>query len=224
MPSEAAQVLEIKKRCLQCEELRTRDQYWPEKRHKDGLASTCKICTNKRRNELFAASHEKRKEKYIRQVRNKNPELENLSHHTCTKCKIDKPRSEFFKDKVTNSGVNRRCKVCMKKYWCDRYYNNEENRRRIIKGVTDSNRRRKYGITPEEFIQRLHSQNNGCAICSKILDESKRSLVGHVDHCHATGKIRGILCSNCNTGLGVFQDNEEFLKNAINYLLISKLI
>ncbi len=59
-------------------------------------------------------------------------------------------------------------------------------------------------------------QHGKCAICNK----TKKLL--HVDHCHETGKVRGLLCYNCNNGLGRFKDNIEFLKTAINYLTISK--
>ena len=63
--------------------------------------------------------------------------------------------------------------------------------------------RKKYGITAEQFEQRLLEQNGKCFICSIDKSSSKKNL--HVDHCHATGKIRGILCHRCNTKLGWFE-------------------
>lgn len=81
-----------------------------------------------------------------------------------------------------------------------------------------SERKRKlkrYGLTEETYEALLVSQNNLCAICCKK-NETKRDW--HVDHCHTTGKVRGILCHYCNLGLGNFKDNKEYLENAIAYL------
>ena len=72
---------------------------------------------------------------------------------------------------------------------------------------------KKFGITLEHFNLMLKNQNNKCAICKK---EECRNLA--VDHDHKTGKIRGLLCLNCNTGLGSFKDNLDLLLKAINYL------
>jgi transcription elongation factor Elf1 len=77
--------------------------------------------------------------------------------------------------------------------------------------------RRNYGITPEEHAAQLERQQYNCAICS-------RSLVGlspqtiHVDHCHVTGNLRGILCGPCNTGIGNFRESETAMLAAIAYL------
>jgi len=68
-----------------------------------------------------------------------------------------------------------------------------------------------FGITLEEFRERLSKQDGLCAICS--LEPGT-----HLDHNHATGKIRGILCNTCNRGLGLFKDNRSVLDNAIRYL------
>ena len=66
-------------------------------------------------------------------------------------------------------------------------------------------------MTREDFEIMSNLQNNNCAICG---EEVKL----HVDHCHKTGKIRGLLCRNCNTSLGKFKDSPEILQNAITYL------
>ena len=71
----------------------------------------------------------------------------------------------------------------------------------------------RYGITTEQYFEMLKDQNGGCAICGKIFD---RAL--DIDHCHRTGKIRGLLCNNCNQAVGRFQDSIENLKKAITYL------
>lgn len=75
--------------------------------------------------------------------------------------------------------------------------------------------KRKYGLSKEEYYLLKEKQDNMCAIC-KI---SNRRLA--VDHCHITGKIRGLLCLNCNTGIGQLKDSVELLESAINYLKIN---
>lgn len=79
--------------------------------------------------------------------------------------------------------------------------------------------KRTYGITINEYEQKLINQNNCCAICGLEQKDKKLS----VDHCHKTNKVRDLLCSYCNFGIGLFFENEELLINAINYLKGHKL-
>ena len=77
-----------------------------------------------------------------------------------------------------------------------------------------------YNITLEEYREMFIYQEDRCAICGglgfKMADNVKKFLV--VDHCHSSGKVRGLLCHNCNRGLGLFQDSVENLNAAIDYL------
>lgn len=75
----------------------------------------------------------------------------------------------------------------------------------------------KYGIDLKEFRRLLDVQAGGCAICRNL--NGKRRLA--VDHCHKTGKVRGLLCTRCNVGLGAFLDSIDKLKRAIAYLRAS---
>lgn len=75
----------------------------------------------------------------------------------------------------------------------------------------------KYGLTVEEFHSMLEKQDYTCPICKRSLDESKLKGTA-VDHCHTTGRVRGILHSTCNMGLGQFEDNPQFLRAAADYL------
>lgn len=78
-----------------------------------------------------------------------------------------------------------------------------------------------YGLTPDTFLAMMESQNHKCAICGHS-DKSQKKTFPMIDHCHETGKVRGILCSSCNMGIGKFKDNIELLEAAIKYLKTSR--
>lgn len=84
----------------------------------------------------------------------------------------------------------------------------------------DQNLRKKYGITLEWYRKQLSKQNNVCAICKQPEKAVIRGRViaMPVDHDHNTGKARGLLCTACNRGLGLFKDRVDILKSAIDYL------
>ena len=78
-----------------------------------------------------------------------------------------------------------------------------------------------YNITIEEYNKMLFNQNGVCKICNeKEIQKGKKGTEWSlsVDHCHITGKIRGLLCSRCNVGLSKFRDNIKYFESAINYL------
>ena len=74
-------------------------------------------------------------------------------------------------------------------------------------------RLKKYNLDPSDYKWILSIQEGRCKICKKNLE-----MQGVIDHDHETGKVRGVLCSPCNLGLGNFQDNPTNLENAITYL------
>jgi hypothetical protein len=74
-------------------------------------------------------------------------------------------------------------------------------------------RRIAYGVTTEDYQRMLKEQNGACAICKQQSDET----LG-VDHCHATGKVRGLLCHKCNAGLGFYDDDSNRLREAAGYV------
>lgn len=76
--------------------------------------------------------------------------------------------------------------------------------------------RRKYGVSMEEYSKRLENQNHRCEICGQPQVPGKKFLA--VDHCHATGEVRALLCDLCNNGLGSFKDRPETLRAAADYL------
>ena len=84
------------------------------------------------------------------------------------------------------------------------------------------NAAKKYGITFTDYKSMLEQQNNRCAICNST-DPKRGTKNFSVDHCHTTGKVRGLLCSSCNLGLGHFQDDTKLLDKAKEYLNGSRL-
>ena len=76
---------------------------------------------------------------------------------------------------------------------------------------------KQYGITHEDY-ERMYLQQGGvCAICEESETYAGRTNLS-VDHCHSTGKIRGLLCASCNMALGKFKDSKELLEKAVRYL------
>ena len=211
----------------------------------------------------------------------------------CSKCKIEKPFSDFYKDKTKKNGLRSQCIQCIKvKYedpvenkkrakrcknwrennpekvtryndktkehrkeyrelnrdsiktrqqeWYEKnkerilflrkenYYLNTEEIKKRHKAYRDkplskertrnNNLMRQYGIDINGYNQILESQNYTCAICGS----NETGAVGKnhfsVDHCHKTGKIRGLLCKGCNIMLGEAQDDPRILSRAIEYL------
>lgn len=129
----------------------------------------------------------------------------------CSSCKIEKPLNEFYRAAKGSLGRQGHCKQCglqLNKEW----YKNRSD----IK-IRDGNLQRNYGITSMEYEQILKRQGGGCIICGSRVG-NKRTKFLHIDHDHSTGCIRGLLCSRCNTGLGLFHENPELLRAALDYL------
>lgn len=123
----------------------------------------------------------------------------------CIGCLVEKELQEFYLNKT--GYYNPYCKPCNKIRTRDyRRKNTHAHYLRKVKG--------KFKISKEDYLI-LHDKHNGnCAICFKNNDGRRLSI----DHCHETGKIRGLLCRKCNLALGYFSDNVEYLKKAILYL------
>jgi hypothetical protein len=87
--------------------------------------------------------------------------------------------------------------------------------------VKSSSLKKTYGIDIHEYNRMLEQQGSVCAVCGEketSYDHRGALRMLHVDHCHSTGKIRSLLCSKCNNGLGCFQDDIERMQKAIEYL------
>jgi len=93
-------------------------------------------------------------------------------------------------------------------------------RRTNAETLRHKERERKFGITRKEYAELYHSQNGVCAICHQPETATRKGVVKAlaVDHDHKTGKIRGLLCSDCNTGIGKLKDDPKIFESAIRYL------
>lgn len=78
--------------------------------------------------------------------------------------------------------------------------------------------KRKYGLAPERFAEMMTAQGECCATCRKPFCWSDKQTKPHIDHCHASGEVRGILCNRCNTVLGLVCDNKQILTALAGYL------
>lgn len=120
--------------------------------------------------------------------------MENSQYVVCRLCGQQKPHTEYYTRKDT--GLKRsECKECLKM-------------RATFRAT---------GWTQAAYERAFLKQQGRCAICHSTLNSSRYTKLAG-DHCHTSGKLRGLLCTNCNTGLGLFKDSPERLESAIQYL------
>ena len=157
----------------------------------------------------------------------------------CTLCKKEKTLSEYHDNNRGSFGKHSMCKICrnrresnrkMKRYRNDSEYrakvnecNRKQSRERTLKNPDyqiDLHMKSRYDISLKEYNELFESQKGVCAICQKPETQKHNDKIKrlHIDHDHVTGKIRALLCSECNTGIGKFKDNIEILHKAISYL------
>lgn len=145
----------------------------------------------------------------------------------CSKCKTEKDISEFNKDKNQSSGLQCRCKECANAASRESYHKNPKDIKRSKAKKWRENAGKEYfaekhlintyGITLQQRNDLLVNQQHKCDICGvDEINAVKGKLV--VDHCHTTGKVRSLLCHNCNTLIGHCKESEDTLLKAIQYL------
>ena len=126
----------------------------------------------------------------------------------CATCQEDKSRTSFSPDGRKGDGLQGSCRQC------------RATTERSKRGKRDLRERQghhfkaRYGITVDDYDRLLGEQGGKCAVCG---DTPEHRL--HVDHDHDTGRVRGLLCTWCNKGLGAFRDNPDKLLGAAAYLL-----
>lgn len=124
----------------------------------------------------------------------------------CKYCTEEKPLSQFPKHSGHKDGHAAICKDCKRHKYPTTPAQKQRAYERQIK--------RNYGITVDQYDDMYRSQNGLCAGCKQTNNGSKF----HIDHCHVSGVVRGLLCNKCNIALGLVNDRVDVLANLISYL------
>lgn len=133
----------------------------------------------------------------------------------CNVCETVKPLSEFSSHRGRYGPY--RCVPCntnLQQQWREKHPGYYRDRNRV------HNLRKNYGITPEEYDRLAAAQNGLCAICQRPERSMRAGSLKNlaIDHDHASGQIRALLCHGCNTALGLFEERIDLLQAAIVYL------
>ena|ERR1035437_239535 len=136
---------------------------------------------------------------------------------TCKKCGVEKPLDQF---RVDTGRPRHECQECENQLRRDRYAADPEPQKGASQKWKRSNPERvdatrrlyQYGVTPEQYKILVESQNGKCAICGR------EGITLCIDHCHSTGRVRGLLCHLCNSYIGVIKESPEVLARAQRYL------
>lgn len=140
------------------------------------------------------------RQKYTQRPENKEKKKEyDRQYRIANKNRIDDKVKKWIKDNPEK--YNKRLKN-----WV--YHNSDKRKSIVLKN--------EYGITLDDYNIMFENQKGCCAICNKHQSQLKRKL--HVDHCHDSDKVRGLLCQHCNTALGLIKDDVQALYRAIKYL------
>lgn len=145
----------------------------------------------------------------------------------CKICNISKPISEFRYIRKNKNGTElykAQCHSCVNAKSLERWRNMDEDSR-YLRGHKARNKKTfeerknyrlkyRFGISIDDFNNMLVLQNNACYICN----ESIKGKEIKVDHCHKTGKLRKLLCHNCNSALGLLHDNAEIFETCARYI------
>lgn len=139
---------------------------------------------------------------------------------TCTKCGAAKATSDFPIDRSRKTGRSGRCKKCnleRVQSWTKQdperaaSLRNAAKKKRFKEGRVDRTKER-YGVSRDRVLDMLEAQDDRCAICFQY------GFAPHVDHNHASGALRELLCFKCNASIGMMEESLPRLRNAIKYL------
>lgn len=218
----------MEKICRKCKQTKSLDDFFLKPRSRDGHHPLCKACLMTQQkaaaivsmspclpkstpDNLFLSSDLFLLVQPAEALVAVEPENTNPSEtYYCKICDAHKDKSHFTK---TKRGPKSHCKDCVK-------LNYQANRQTIKKQMRRRNLAVKFGITEEQYTALYDAQSGLCAICRNPETRIVQGIVARlsIDHDHATGKIRGLLCGACNVGLGFFKDNVQSLEAAIEYL------
>lgn len=196
------------KQCFQCGEDKPLDLFSRSSKAHDGLSYYCRPCISKRR-KISAGK-----------LKDNPPELPKIKR--CYKCREVKQASEFFRSNDRADGLRGVCKVCQKAYFQSWSLPDKAAANAKVKAWYHANkekiahrqRKKVYGLEEEQYQAMFTRQGGNCLLCNK--PPGKKPLA--VDHNHETGKVRSLLCSNCNLALGLLRENPVLIRRAADYI------
>ena len=133
----------------------------------------------------------------------------------CKSCEEHKPLADYAKRSASKDGLQSKCRPCRSEE--QKAYRQSRDMHLIDR---ERNLQKEFGIGLSDYEEMLAKQNGVCAICKEEETVVRQGRVQSlsVDHCHETGKIRGLLCNSCNRALGKFKDSIGHLLAAASYL------
>ncbi len=138
----------------------------------------------------------------------------NIELRKCKACGEHKPLDDFYREYRRKEARRHECKSCANRRTTE--YRKEVSRETRSRWNRNSALKR-YGISEAVYQEMLDLQDGMCAICGSPNSENSSNRL-HVDHDHKTGTVRGLLCTRCNPGIGMFCDDPELMRRAIKYL------
>jgi len=165
---------------------------------------------------------------------------------TCSKCKVEKPAEDFYRRSGMPHLLASQCRDCSRAQCRSYHARHHEELKQKDAAYRSANRqkrrdstarflvvnpdyprknalKRNYGLTIHQFDALLRAQGGGCAVCGAT-ESGGRIKNLSVDHCHASKKVRGLLCNNCNRGIGLLGDSPVLLSKASAYVVAHNAI
>lgn len=195
---------EGEKACIQCGLIKPHGQFLRAQSNRFGLRPRCRACEKQAPRSPLIANHGTESSKQENQDK-EDQLIISEGMKKCTRCKQIKPLDKFFVRGDAKVGRQSVCKDCKRP---TKAQGRQFNLRHI------------YGMTIEEYNAMLEEQNGVCAICGKPETATRdgQALPLHVDHCHTTDAIRGLLCAKCNTALGLMHEDPDRIKALLKYI------
>lgn len=220
--------------CSNCKAFKPSDHFTRSSRNSIGVERTCKVCDSVRRIRMKFSDDKMFTNELRKRGSRKHRRVSTLDGgemvYECTSCGEMLSRGSFYEQKHRQYGVSQECKDCtcarQRNYKARRQTPAPQPRKRDMtpdearKHKEDVRNRRmkiKYGITASEFDNMFEQQGGVCAICGTS-ESGGFSKKFHMDHCHATGMNRSVLCYRCNIALGHCNDDTQLLLKMVAYI------
>jgi hypothetical protein len=198
------------KTCSKCEISKPVEEFCRDKNRKDGRSPYCRRCSSRTTlRRCRACEQETTKREFDTGTETCRKCLYNTGNKRCSSCRELLPLNEFFASSKRRDGRHVYCRSCSAK-----------KQSALAPHTAAYKRKRNYGLDESAYQRLMTEQNGACFICQK---PERRTRLGkplplHVDHCHDSGVVRGLLCCDCNLGLGRFKSDSGNLTRAILYL------